>query len=272
MLMKRKIVSLISLLLVLVMVLTACGGGSTPQEPDAQPGQDTQQPDTQPSGQDGQESDGQTGEDEQVPDGDLWFMETVEIGMDNWDQYFELVPVRSCAACVLGGIVPYPEKANYYEFELRLRDEYAQAIRNLGTYYYPETTGGIPVDAIGILLMAEEAGVEEYPEVEFTYQAAMSLEFMHFAYWTENDLEEKQGKIGPGACLRYLMASEGMLEEEYNDLFLSVFTPMIHFEAAKDADYSRFGGSDGLEADWIAENVQIEITGIHGTVPVWVEG
>ena len=202
----------------------------------------------------------------------------VEITIDNWQEYFEIVAVESPAYYYLSGIGVFLDTTRFFEYELRLRDAYAEQYRAHGSYGYPKGTG-FSVDTVTMIAATGDAWIDEEIAVSFTYTVKADAQFINrILYIYTEDMEGEaeitgEGSLKKDAFLRYLMAQDNSFEEDQNEYFLHVFAPLpkTFTVVAKDEDLSRYGWTEELSEAFVNEIMEITITDISGTIPVWEE-
>ena len=267
----KKILAAIQIFLI-VMSLAACGGNKAPQSTDNTPSTTAENATTQP------ESTQTPEETETKQPEDPYVLKMVEITMDNWQEYFELAAVESPAYYLVNNMGINPDSCRYFEYELRLKDEYAHQYLEHGSYGYPEASG-ISLDSIGVITASGEGWINEEAAVSFAYTVKADAAFINKILYIYTEAAKGPAEITgedalkKGAFLRYVMAKDNSFETDKNDYFLHVLTPLSKTFAAiaKDADLSQYGWTDEPSVAFFENTVEVTITDISGVIPTWVE-
>lgn len=265
--MKRKSLFLIAMLLTVSMVFTACGGGSkkdtssgSETESEGQQAEDTEE---EPESEEPESPEQESAEPE-AENG----VRTVEITMDNWQEYLEIVPKESMAFHLMTGAFPDPETVDFFEYELDLKEEYAKGYLEHADYTLPELNGTtLGIAAIRMVLDSGAMTVGDYADIRFSYTMDYPDSIRDFSPLPEERGAENMRGLNDAAFARYLIALEDGFGE-YNDCLKFYGMPLMGIVIPKDADISSLAGS-GNGTDVLAENVTIDIKSISGTIHVW---
>ena len=207
---------------------------------------------------------------------DKYVLQMVDITLDNWEEYFEVVAVESPASWFMANMIPDTENFRYFEYEFRLKDSYAESFREHGDYGYPEGKNWFP-EVIQLLVATGDGWVNDVETIEVTFTLRTNEAFTKFIGVSSDDMlgngQTLTAKLAKGAFLRYLIAQDGYFAPEQNECFLHVFTPLryTNVQVSNSEDLSSYGWTSELSEDFLKENIEITITGISGKLPVWTE-
>ncbi len=293
----KKLPSLIAILLTISMLFAACGGSVSPsetssgseassakQEESTEAPQESSEPseesavseessepsdESAASEESSEPSEDSAASEESEPSEADGTVQTVEITMDNWQDYLEIVPMENMAAALMGGAISDPATTNFYEYDLVLKEEYVNGYLEHANYTLPDLEGqslGTPV--IRSMLDSGTITIDTYPDIHFTY----TVDYPH-AISRQNPTIESGAEnirvLNDLTFARYLLASSNCLGE-YNDAFKVCGMPLIGIVTGKDEDLSSLAES-GNGIDVLTNNVTVEIRSISGTLQIWPE-
>jgi len=274
----KKLSSLIAILLTISMIFTACGGNGSKAETSSshetssvQQEESTEAP--QESSLDKQESsehpaESTTSDESEQPEADN-NVQTVEITMDNWQEYLEIVPMENMAAALMGGAIADPATTDFFEYELVLKEEYVKGYLEHANYTLPDLNGqSLGVPAIRSYIDAGAISIDKFADISFTYTVEYPDPISDQSPTIESGTENNC-KLNDSAFARYLLALSGALGE-FNDSFKVYGMPLIGIVIGKDQDISSLAES-GKGIDVLTNNVKVEIKSISGTLHIWTE-
>ena len=269
----KKLIAII-LILTMVLSLAACGGTAPAAQdtPAPEPSVSAQEP-AEPSAQEpalppeetAEPPEGSAGPEIKAPD-------MVEITMDNWQDYFEIVPAESRAMWSLNNTSKDGfdrESTHFYEIRFQLKDEYAQNFREHAEYRLPENADDISLDMIQIMSMTGDLELNDYGDLQVSYSYTLpddqslqnSIAFSDIFGTLGKNVDTK---IGRGAYIRYLLAAKGLLQDDLTPDFDQIFVPLYSIGVIEENTLYSLGID-------ILQYIDLEITGVSGTIPVWNE-
>ena len=262
----KKFSSLAAILLTITMIFTACSGNASKSE--ASSSSETSSVQQKESTEAPQESSSDKQESSEQPEADN-NVQTVEITMDNWQEYLEIVPMENMAAALMGGAISDPKTTDFFEYELVLKEEYVKGYLEHANHTLPDLNG----QSLGpaVIRQAIDSGaisIDKFPDISFTYTVEYPDSISRQSPTIESGTENSR-KLNDVAFARYLLALSNSLGE-FNDSFKVFGMPLIGIVTGKNEDISSLAES-GKGIDVLTNNVKVEIKSISGTLHIWTE-
>ena len=244
--MKRKHLSFIVVIVIMIMVLTACGGNKAAQAPtesdissqpqeSALPPADTAQETKESATQEPvapQENPQELPEEPTEPE--VRAPEMVEITMDNWQKYLE--------------IVTYDTDDGYFRWMLAVKDDVAEQYKQFGDYDIQDVPENAPEEFLDMYGRAADIG-----EITAKIQVTVTDTSIWDKYFP-NHPKEYTCHLGTRGYVVYLTDRAEHIQAKFDNGAYRLDSIICKSEEEKAI---------------LIDAIQIEMTEISGTIPVW---